>query len=107
MKRARSDTGQARFYGSAKWKALRAQVRREEPVCRICQSAPTASVDHIDGNWRNNARGNLRGLCNACERSHTGRQHQAKRHGTTATGGYAPGCDEDGVPLDPRHHWRR
>ena len=74
----RTDPEQVRFYGSKQWKALRAQVRAEEPVCRICGERPSRSVDHIDGNWSNNARTNLRALCGVCEPRRTGAQHRAK-----------------------------
>lgn len=74
---------QQRFYGSAEWKALRTRVIREEPVCRICHARPSEVVDHIDGDYRNRARQNLRGLCRTCEASRTGRQHAAKRRGVS------------------------
>ena len=100
----RKDPEQARFYGSKEWKQTRARVKREEPVCRICRANPTSTVDHIDGDYRNRARSNLRGLCGTCEASRTGRQHRAKQ------GPFSDrpekGCDEHGVPLDPGHHWR-
>lgn len=42
----------------------------------ICRTNPSTNVDHIDGNWRNNERSNLRALCSECERTRTGRQHR-------------------------------
>src|SRR5690606_16294635 len=77
-RKLRKDPEQVRFYRSAQWKALRATVLAEEPVCRICSNEPATVVDHIDGNWRNNSRGNLRGLGVRCERRRTARQHAAK-----------------------------
>ena len=76
--RQAKDPEQVRFYGSAYWKRLRAIIRRRDPVCVMCQRRPSQTVDHIDGNWRNNDPGNLRGLCRPCEASHTGRQHRRK-----------------------------
>ena len=73
------DPEQQKYYGSREWKLLRSQVRREEPICRICKRKPTTNVDHIDGNWRNRDRKNLRGLCGTCDRRHTGAQHYRKR----------------------------
>lgn len=73
---------QRRYYVSRHWKAIRALVIQQEPVCGICHANPTTNVDHIDGDWRHEQRSNLRGLCTTCERSHTGRQHALKRGGT-------------------------
>ena len=92
----RRDPEQTRFYGSARWKELRAMVRREEPVCAICGDAPSAVVDHRDGDWRNNLRTNLRGLCRPCNATHTGRQHRRKQDDGSGGGGAG---DDDGGPT--------
>lgn len=70
---------QQRFYGSAEWKALRARVLREEPVCQRCRERRATRVNHRDGDWRNTSRLNLEALCATCDASVTGRQHRAKR----------------------------
>jgi 5-methylcytosine-specific restriction endonuclease McrA len=100
----RKDTAQAQFYGSTGWKRLREYVRGQEPVCQLCGRRPSTNVDHIDGDWRNNSRANLRALCTPCERSHTARQHGAKARGRTAR---SIGCKADGTPLDASHPWNR
>jgi 5-methylcytosine-specific restriction endonuclease McrA len=78
-KRKAHDPAQRRFYSSARWTQLSKQVRNEEPVCRICRRTPSTNVDHIDGDYNNNARENLRALCTPCNRNRTGVQHHGKR----------------------------
>jgi len=62
------------WYGSLRWRLLRATVLREQPFCRSCRAAGrqvlTAEIDHItkhDGDprlfWE---RSNLQGLCKPC-----------------------------------------
>lgn len=80
--RREKDPEQARFYRSSRWTRLSKLVRAQEPICRLCERRPSTNVDHIDGDWRNNERANLRALCSSCERTRTGKQHRAK-----ATGG--------------------
>jgi 5-methylcytosine-specific restriction enzyme A len=75
----RKDPAQARFYGSKAWKRLREYVRREEPTCAMCKERPSTQVHHRDGDWRNNDRRNLEAVCDPCHRSHSGRDHHAKR----------------------------
>lgn len=72
---------QRRFYNSTRWKKLRAIVRAQEPICRICFTNPSTSVDHIDGDWQNNERSNLRAVCTSCEKTRTAVQHRRKANG--------------------------
>ena len=65
------ESASRRGYG-ARWRRLRAEVLREEPLCRECRKAgrivPATDVDHIvaraDGGTDD--RGNLQPLCHAC-----------------------------------------
>lgn len=86
--------------GSAAWQRLRAQVLAEEPLCRDCAArglvTPATDVDHMDNNGDNNARSNLAALCHSCHSIKTA-EDMGKR--TTR------GCDVNGIPLDPNHHW--
>jgi hypothetical protein len=75
----RRDPEQVRFYGSTRWKKLREYVRSQEPICAMCQERPSSQVHHKDGDWRNNDRRNLEGVCDPCHRQHSGRDHVAKR----------------------------
>lgn len=67
----------------AAWRALRAQVLREEPTCRLC---PAVSVDvhHIVPIARGGERldrSNLMSLCRACHSRVTMRLENQRRHG--------------------------
>ncbi len=49
--RARRDPAVARIHGSARWRAVRAQVLRDEPLCRECArlglTVLATQVDHV------------------------------------------------------------
>jgi 5-methylcytosine-specific restriction endonuclease McrA len=49
--RARRDPAVAGIHGSVRWQAVRAQVLRDEPVCRECarrgMTEPATQVDHV------------------------------------------------------------
>jgi 5-methylcytosine-specific restriction protein A len=51
--RARRDPAVAAVYRSARWTAVRAQVLRDEPICRVCAAAGrtelATQVDHVVG----------------------------------------------------------
>jgi 5-methylcytosine-specific restriction protein A len=73
----RCRTNHARIDG-AKWRKARAQVLREEPVCRVC-GAPSEEVDHIiplQAGGDPYARANLQGLC---------KRHNASKGARVAT----------------------
>jgi 5-methylcytosine-specific restriction endonuclease McrA len=73
------DAAQQRHYNSTAWKKLRAIVRAQQPICQMCGREPSAVVDHINADWRDNRMENLRGLCVSCNASHTARQHREKQ----------------------------
>jgi len=58
---------QARGY-NAEYDRIRPIVLAEEPVCRLCGTAWSQHVHHIDRNPHNHARANLCGLCPPCHR---------------------------------------
>jgi 5-methylcytosine-specific restriction protein A len=70
-----------RWYCSARWQRLRAEVLRDEPFCRSClangRKVITSDIDHIQKHngeavlfWN---RSNLQGLCKACHAVKTAR----------------------------------
>ena len=72
--RARRDPVVARIHGSARWQAVRAQVLRDEPVCRECArlglTEPATQVDHVVplsvAPHLAYVRSNLQPVCTAC-----------------------------------------
>lgn len=104
------------FYVSAAWRELRAFVLKRDkyrcvtPGCGATGKQTRLFVDHIEARPAGavevtefDVPGNLRTLCAACDA-------RVKEHfsGTRRNGGnlVARGCDINGVPLDPKHHWR-
>jgi len=96
-----------------RWLRLREVVLSEEPLCRHCLEqdcnppGPSVIVDHIDGKaavLHDYRRENLQGLC----RYHDGLKSVAENRGFggSRSSGAPAGCDEQGVPLDPKHPWR-
>lgn len=99
----RRQSAAARGY-DARWRRAREAYLTENPWCVYCERAgrfePATVVDHIEPHrgdmelfWD---RSNWQGLCAPC---HDGPKKELESSGTMR------GCDVDGVPLDPNHHW--
>jgi 5-methylcytosine-specific restriction enzyme A len=96
--------GDPNLYGR-KWKAARAEFLRQNPWCVFCARrkvrTPATVVDHIQPHRGNLSlfwsRTNWQPACYTC--------HNAAKQSQEVTG-RVRGCDENGVPLDPGHHWR-
>lgn len=95
----------AAWYGTARWKALRADQLKREPNCRMCAAdgVKTRAVvaDHITPH-RGNAvlfwSGPFQSLC-----SH---HHNAAKQRIERLG-YSPAIGDDGLPTDPNHPFNR
>jgi len=94
------------IYLTRRWRdRVRPAQLRREPLCRAHQArgrvVQATEVDHIkrisEGGdpWDEN---NLQSLCHDCHSSKTASDKTGKPMG---------GCDVHGIPLDPRHHWRK
>lgn len=105
MPNEKRKTSSQRGYGS-KWQAARASFLAANPECVLCRrigiSTRADVVDHVvphKGNaklfWDRN---NWQPLCRACHDRHK----QGQEHGRIDTG-----CDANGLPIDPGHHWHR
>jgi 5-methylcytosine-specific restriction endonuclease McrA len=103
------------FYFSRRWRTLRqAVLRRDGYRCQVCRcdvSGPgMARVDHVKP-MRTHPHlalnpANLRTLCS----NHDNQSHREK--GRRSSGDrdemfVISGCDANGRPLDPSHHWQR
>lgn len=92
-----------RMYDSVRWRKARAAFLVAHPLCAMCarvgRDTAANTVDHIRPHGGDPVlfydRENLQSLCAPC--------HGIKRR--QDHGGLLPGCDIDGNPLDPRHHW--
>ena len=89
---------------NARWQKARATYLREHPVCAYCarfgRLTPASVVDHVIPHkgdsrlfWDSH---NWQPLCAAC---HDGAKRAEERGGRG-------GCDLDGLPATPAHHWR-
>ncbi|NOD99582.1 hypothetical protein GS610_20430 [Ruegeria sp. HKCCD6228] len=58
-----------RWYGTARWKRLRARVLANGPTCSVCHAVAADSVDHIEHRPDNSTfwdADNLRPVCKPC-----------------------------------------
>ena len=100
MRWTKDSTGRVLPLNSAAWRKLRKQVLAEEPLCRHCAAqgltVPATEVDHMRG-AADNSRDALQALCKPCHSIKT----MAELYGRPAR----QGCDVDGNPINPSHHW--
>jgi 5-methylcytosine-specific restriction protein A len=93
------------FIRSSRWKKLRAEQLKREPLCRFCKSVgrytQATQVDHIqpcfDDPILQQDPNNLRSLCAPCHAPLRGNYRR----------GYSTAVDVDGYPTDPNHPARR
>ena len=89
-----------------RWRRYRESFLRKHPLCAMHQAlgqlVAASVVDHIEPHrgdselfWR---KSNHQALCEACHNRHKQRIER---------GGPLVGCDVNGVPLDPAHHWAK
>ncbi|MAR55843.1 MAG: HNH endonuclease [Rickettsiales bacterium] len=98
----RRDSPSKRGYGR-RWQAARATFLKKHPICVKCPKHRPRSatvVDHIVPHkgdqklfWDQT---NWQPLCATC---HSAIKQAEERNG------YVMGCDANGIPLDPNHHW--
>lgn len=93
------------LYNSTRWRKLRRVHLNGEPMCRFCKAQGYRTlatvVDHITPHKGDEALffdpSNLQSLC---------KDHHDATKAREERGGIVVGCDANGVPLDPGHHWK-
>ena len=94
-----------RGYGY-KWQQAREGYLKRHPLCVMCKRrglvVEASVVDHITPHKGDMAlfwdSSNWQALCRLCHDAHKKRLE---------LGGTLPGCDTDGMPVDPLHHWNK
>lgn len=89
-----------------RWKRERLEHLRAHPWCVMCEQqghrTPATVVDHIKPHRGDETlfwdRSNWQSLCKC---HHDGAKQRQERSGSLR------GCDVNGLPLDPEHHWNR
>lgn len=87
------------IYNTSRWKRLRLVKLRQDPLCEYCpgdRKKAAVDVDHFIAIEAGGAPFDLSNLRSACKSCHSQK---------TANGEMLHGCDEDGIPRDPRHTW--
>lgn len=96
------------LYQCSKWRKLRLQQLNKEPLCDYCiqfdeRYTQATVVDHVIPH-----QGNLElmydenNLNSLCKFHHDSYKQRLEKQGVNAIG-----CDEDGNPLDPEHHYNK
>lgn len=94
-----------RLYDQKRWRRASRDFLQRNPLCRMCTEVGHTKlavlVDHIiphkgDPELFWDQAGNWQSLCATC---HSGPKAVLERTGRLK------GCDINGVPLDPGHHW--
>lgn len=98
-------------YNTAQWKRLRERQLHLHPLCEACiaNGGMVRAANHVDHRRAINDGGEafpdhdgLASLCHACHSRKTARGPEA---GAVKTSRPRKGCDVNGWPLDPEHHW--
>ena len=87
---------------SEAWYRLRRSVLAEVPLCQYCPPGvitPATEVDHKNNDPADNSRENLVSTCKPCHSIKT----MADMYGRPAR----MGCDAEGNPINPAHHWNQ
>lgn len=92
-------------YHTARWRKIRDHQLRQYPLCEMCEKQGRTTMatvaDHVEPHRGDPVKfwtGKLQSLCKRC---HNSAKQLKEKHGVY------PGCDVDGMPLDPDHVWSK
>lgn len=91
-----------KLYKTARWQRTRTAQLSQHPLCAMClpRLTPATVCDHADKGSKATEEGFFAGPFNSlCKTHHDSTRQREERRG------YVIGCDENGLPLDPKHHW--
>lgn len=98
------------FLHSQTWRAISAAFLSAHPHCEMPGCTYRASqVDHVISRASGGsatAPSNLRALCASCHSTKTSSQDRPTYRASTKQT-MARGCDANGNPLSPEHHWNK
>ena len=98
------------FYSSKVWLEFRAAMLKLHPYCQVlgCHAKAT-QVDHVRSKRSGGAALSEHNSMCMCGTHHsqktTSRDMRGRRN--SRLGVRVIGCDENGKPLDPNHHWNK
>lgn len=103
-KRSEAASEYRRLYRTRRWLQTRADQLSRHPLCFMCLPRVTAATvcDHVDKASKATEEGFFAGpFQSLCKTHHDStKQREEKR-------GHRIGCDDDGWPIDPKHHWNQ
>ena len=99
------------FYDSKEWRKFRAIVLKKFPICqKVNCGSPSRHVDHKIALRKGGAGlewSNVEALCHSCHSRKTAARDGGFGNARSDRPLIERGCDENGVPVDPNHHWNR
>lgn len=105
IKRSGHSSEYSYLYKTYKWQQIRKEHLKHYPTCKMCEEDGIATLatvcDHIEphkGSLVKFYTGPFQSLCKLHHDS-----TKAREEGR----GIIIGCDENGIPIDPNHHWHK
>lgn len=105
MVRSGHSSEYSHLYKTYKWQQIRKRHLEQEPLCVMCEDDGIATLatvcDHIEphkGDIYKFHAGPFQSLC---------KKHHDSTKAREENSGVVVGCDVNGDPIDPNHHWNK